>query len=85
MISHIIEQQKAISAVLGEDHKKNWHKQLTNKEFRIIEVLCTEPEPFFYLDALSGEKSVTVSAIQPVMKPIVDVLTVAKDSVHQRG
>ena len=80
MISRIIEQQQAISAVLAED-RKNWHKLLTDEEFRVIEALCTVLEPFSYLtDALSGEKSVTVSAIRPVMKHIVDVLTVVKDS-----
>jgi len=80
MISHIIEQQQAISAVLSEDHT-NWHKLLTHEGNWVIEELYTVIEPFPYLtDALSGEKSVMVSAIQPVTKDIVDALTVRKDS-----
>ena len=80
MISHIIEQQQAISAVLTEDHK-NWHKFLTDEEFRVIEALSSVFEPFFYLtDAPSAEKTVTMSAICPVMKHIADVLTADKDT-----
>jgi len=40
MISRVIEEQQAISAVLAENCK-NWHKLLTDEEFRIIEALCT--------------------------------------------
>ena len=80
MISRIIEQQQAISAVLAEDHK-NWHKLLTDEEFRVIEALSSVLEPFSYLtDALSAEKTVTVSAIHPVMKHIANVLTADKDT-----
>ena len=80
MISHIVEQQQAISAVLAEDHK-NWHKLLTDKKFKVVEALSAVLEPFSYLtDALSGEKTVTVLVIRPVMKHIIDVLTMHKDT-----
>ena len=80
MISHIIEQQQAISAVLAED-RKNWHKLLTDEEFKVVEALSAVLEPFSYpTDALSGEKTVTVSTIRPVMKHIIDVLTMHKDT-----
>ena len=60
MISHIIEQQQAISTVLAED-RKSWHKLLTDEEYRVIEALCTVLEHFpYFTDALSNDKSVTV-------------------------
>ena len=80
MISRILEQQQAVSAVLAED-RKNWHKMLTDEEFKVIEALSAVLEPFSYLtDALSGEKTVTISAIRPVMKHVIDVLTMNKDT-----
>ena len=80
MISRIIEQQQPISAVLTED-RKNWHKMFTDEEFKVIEALSAVLEPLSYLtDALSGEKTVTLSAIHPVMKHIIDVLTMHKDT-----
>ena len=54
---------------------------LTDEEFKVIEALSAVLEPFSYLtDVLSGEKTVTVSAIRPVMKHIIDVLTMHKDA-----
>ena len=80
MISRIIEQQQAISAVLAEDCK-NWHKLLTDEEFKVVEALSAVLEPFSYLtSALSGEKTVTVSALHPVTQHIIDVLTMHKDT-----
>jgi len=48
MISQIIEQQLAISAVLAED-RRNWHKLLIDKEIRLIEELCTVLENINYI------------------------------------
>ena len=80
MMSRIIEQQQAISAVLAKD-RKNWHKLLTDEEFRVIEALSSVLELFSYLTgSLSAVKTVTVSAIRPVMKHIADVLTEDEDT-----
>ena len=76
MISRIIKQQ-TISAVLTED-RKNWHNLLTYEEFTALSSVL---EPFLYLtDALSVEKTVSFSAIRPVMKHIADVRTTDKDT-----
>jgi len=72
---HIIEQQQAISTVLAED-RRNLHKL---SEFRVTEALCTVFQPFPALQMLCLVKNVTVSAIQPIMKYIVDFLTVTKN------
>ena len=64
MVSHIVEQQQAISAVLAED-QKNWYRMPSDSEFlRLLKPLST------LTDALSGEKQVTISAILPVLKHI---------------
>ena len=79
MVSRITEQQQAVCAVLVDD-RKNWNKMLTNQEINTIEVVATILEPFSFLtDALSGEKNITLSAICPVLKHILEKLTAHND------
>ena len=74
MVSRIIEQQQAISAVLAED-RKNWHKMPTNSELSVLESVVDVLKPLSYLtDALSGEKQVTASAVIPVLKHVKSTL-----------
>ena len=74
MVSRIIEQQQAISAVLAED-RKNWHKMPTNSELSVLESVVDVLKPLSYLtDALSGEKQVTASAVIPVLKHVKSIL-----------
>ena len=61
MVSRVVEQQQAISAVLAED-QKNWYL-----------IPSSTIEAFFYsqvMDALFGEKQVVVSAILFALKHI---------------
>ena len=68
MVSRIVEQQQAVSAVLAED-RKNWYRMPTDAEFSVLEGLVEVLKPLSYLtNALSGEKQVTASAVLPVMK-----------------
>ena len=70
MISRILEQQQALSAVLAED-KKNWHRMPTDTELSVLETVNDILKPLSYLtDALAGEKYVTASAVNPVLKHI---------------
>ena len=79
MVSRIIEQQQAVCAVLVDD-RKNWSKMLTDQELNTIEVVATILEPFSFLtDALSGEKNITLSAICPVLKHVLEKLTAPND------
>ena len=68
MISRIVEQQQAISAVLAGDRSK-WHLMPSNDDFKLLETLVDVLKPLGILtDALSGEKQVTSSAIIPILK-----------------
>ena len=79
MILRIIEQQQAVCAVLVDDCK-NWSKMLTDQELNTIEIVAAILEPFSFLtDALSGEKNITLSAVRPVLKHILEKLTTLKD------
>ena len=72
MIERILEQQKAISAVLAED-RKNWHHMPTDQEFSVLETVAAVLKPLsVFTDALSGEKHLTISAVRPLLKHIVD-------------
>lgn len=82
MIARIIEQQQAICAVLAED-RKNWHqiRMPSDSEFSVLEAVAAILRPLsVFTDALSGEKSVTVSAIRPLLNHIIqDLLHVSLD------
>lgn len=68
MVSRIVEQQQALSAVLAED-RKNWCKMPSNAAFSVMETVVEVLKPLSYLtDALSGEKEVTASAVIPLLK-----------------
>ena len=70
MISRILEQQEAISAVLAED-RKNWHKMPTDA---VLETIHDILKPLSFLtDALAGEKEVTASVVFPVFKKTLPV------------
>ena len=70
MVSRIVEQQQALSAVLAED-RKNWHKMPSDAEFSVLETVVGVLKPLSYLtDALSGEKEVTASAVVPLLKHV---------------
>ena len=79
MISRIIEQQQAVCAVPIDD-SKNWSKMLTDQELNTTEIVVAILEPFSFLtDALSGEKNITLSAVHPVLKNILEKLTTPTD------
>ena len=74
MIARILEQQQAICAVLAED-RKNWHRMPSDHEFTILEAMSSVLKPLStFTDALSGEKVVTVSAVRPLLKHILEEL-----------
>ena len=63
MVSRVIEQQQAISAVLAED-RKHWHTMPTDEELNVLETIVEVLQHVYYLtDALSGEADVTASAL----------------------
>ena len=83
MISRILDQQEALSAVLAED-RKNWHRMPTDSELSILETIRDILKPLSFLtDALAGEKEVTASAVIPVLKHIKRKLAVdnANDTI----
>lgn len=74
MIERILEQQQAICAVLAED-RKNWYRMPSDQEISCLEAVATALKPLStFTDALSGELCVTVSAVQPLLQHITDVL-----------
>ena len=61
MISRILEQQQALSAVLAED-RKNWHRMINDNELSVLETVYDILKPLSYLtDALACEKQITAS------------------------
>ena len=61
MISQILDQQQALSAVLAED-RKNWHSMPTDSELSILETLHDILKPLSFLtDALAGENLLMVN------------------------
>ena len=76
MIEHILEQQPAICGVLVED-RRNWHKMPSDQEFSCLEAVASVLKPLsLFMDALSGEKCVTISAVLPLIKHINQLLEV---------
>ena len=70
MVSRIVEQQQAVSAVLVED-RKYWNKIPTDHEFTVLETLVEVLGNVSYLtDALAGEQEVTISALLCILKHI---------------
>ena len=79
MIARILEQQQALCAVLAED-RKNWHRMPSDSEFSTLEAVSSVLQPLtVFTDALSGEKNVTVSAIRPLLKHILEELVASTD------
>ena len=77
MISRIVEQQQAISAIMAWE-RKYCNKMPTDAEFTTLETLSDVLKPLSFLtDALAGEKQVTASALVPIMKHVVDSWTPA--------
>jgi len=75
MISRILEQQQALSSVLAED-RKNWQRMPNGTKLSVLETVNDILELLSYLtDALAGEKPVTASAVNPVLKHIQKKLT----------
>ena len=76
MISRILEQQQALSAVLAED-RKNWHRMINDIELSVLETISDILKPLSYLtDALACEKQITASAIYPVLKHMKKALQI---------
>lgn len=80
MIARVLEQQQAICAVLAED-RKNWYRMPSDHEFSVLEAVDSVLDPHHvFTDALAGEKHITISAIHPLLKHVVEeVLAVASD------
>ena len=80
MIARILEQQKALCAVLAED-RKYWHCMPSDCEFSTLEAVSSVLQPLYtFTDALSGEKNVTVLAIRPLLKHILEELLASTDA-----
>ena len=47
MISRILEQQQALSAVLAED-RKNWHRMINDTELSVLETVSDILKPLSY-------------------------------------
>ena len=76
MVKRILQQQQAVSAVLAEQ-RDSWHLMPTSEEVSTLEILVKVLEPLSVLtDALSGEESVTGSAIRPILKHVLDTCKV---------
>ena len=87
MIDRILEQQQAVSAVLAND-RKNWHHMPTDQEFSVLETVISVLKPLsIFTDALSGEKHLTISAVRPLLRHILDEIFVvsAEDFSKQRN
>ena len=82
MIERIIEQQQAISAVLAED-RKYWYAMPTDEELNVLERVLEVLKNVYYLtDALSGEKEVTVSALQCIFVHVKSKLSPCSEDNH---
>ena len=78
MVARIIEQQKAICAVLADD-RKCWCKMPSEDEFTTLEDIAKVLEPLSYFtDALSGEHLVTASAVRPLLNHIIKSILLVK-------
>ena len=68
--------------MLAED-RKNWHHMPTDQEFSVLEIVAGILKSLsIFTDVLSGEKHLTISAVRPLLKHIVDEVLVisAEDS-----
>ena len=79
MKERILEQQRAIHSVLADD-RKYWNKMLTDQESTCLETIVSVLKPIFnFTDALSGEKHVTISAVQPLLSHITNSLLASNE------
>jgi len=63
MISRILEQQQALSAVLAEN-RKNWHRMPTDTELSVLEIVNDVLLPLPYLtDVLSRDATVLIDLL----------------------
>jgi len=76
MIDRFLEQQAALCAVLADD-RKAWHLMLNDSAITNLETVHSVLGPLSkFTDALSGEKQVNISCVQPVLWKIFSVLAV---------
>ena len=76
MITCILEQQQALSAVLVK-HRKKWHRIIKDNELSLIETVADILKSLSYLiDVLACEKQITASTVHPVLKQWKKKLTV---------
>ena len=76
MLSRILEQQQAICVVFAENYK-NRHCMPSDHDFTTLEAMSIVLKPLsIFTDALAGEKEVTVSAVRPLLKHILEDLLV---------
>jgi hypothetical protein len=76
MVERFLEQQSAMCAVLAND-RKTWHLMPKDRDISIVETVEQVLRPLNqYTDALSGETSVTVSCVQPILWKIFSVLAI---------
>ena len=79
MIERIIEQQDAIRVGLGQDRKVS-HLIPTLQDFDVLQSVLEAVRDFKDLtDLLAGEKTVTCSAIKPLIEVINDKIVTPKD------
>ena len=68
-----MKQQQALPVILAGDCNL-WHLILIGAELSVLGVLAEVLKPLFIrIGAVSGEKQVTASALQPVIKHALDV------------
>ena len=80
MIARMLEQQQALCAVLAEDRKK-WHRMPSDSEFSTLEAVSSVLGPLsIFTDAYLRNKNVTVSAICPLLKHILEDLLATTDA-----
>ena len=73
MMERILQQQ-AICVVLSND-RKNWSKMSSDAECTNIKTMVAILGPLsIFTGALSGEKWVNISAVQPLLNHILDTL-----------
>lgn len=81
MVERFLEQQSAMCAVLAND-RKAWHLMPQDCDISIVETVEQVLRPLSqYTDALSSEKRVTVSCVQPILWKIFGVLAI--DSTNE--
>ena len=82
MVSRVVEQQQAISAVFAED-QKYWYAMPTDEELHVLETVIEVLQHVYYLtDALSGEADVTASALQCITTHLKSKLSPCSSDNH---